>query len=100
MKLVHVEDGKLIADGNYFATDIVEADVAYRILLSEEESLKLKENYIRRWTMGEIVTSVVESGLTINSLEEEAGIQWAFPKDSPKGVENNIPGLFTLIASK
>lgn len=99
-KLINVEENKLIANGNYFATGIVEVDVAYSTLLPEEKRIKLKKSKIRRWTLGEIVTLVAKSGLTINSLEEEAGITWAFPSKAPKEMENNIPGLYTLIASK
>jgi hypothetical protein len=33
-------------------------------------------------------------------LKEESGIRWAFPPDAPEGIENRLPGLFTIIAKK
>ncbi len=99
-KLVNVEDNNMIASGDYFQNDLIEVDVAYHNLLTESERLELKKNKIRRWTIGDIVTWISKSGLNINSLEEEEGIRWAFPSNSPEGVQNRIPGLYTLIASK
>ncbi|MBS4174378.1 class I SAM-dependent methyltransferase [Bacillus sp. FJAT-49736] len=86
--------------GNYFNQEIEEGEVAYSILLSEEERQALEKTLLRRWTLGEIVTAIVQSGLQINSLEEEKGVRWAFPEEAPKGIEERIPGLFTLIARK
>jgi len=99
-KLINVEENKMIANGNYFDTELVDVDVAYSVLLTEKERANLTKNKIRRWTLGEIVTSIVKADLTIEILEEESGIRWAFPYDSPKGIEMKIPGLFTIIANK
>ncbi|WP_391203439.1 class I SAM-dependent methyltransferase [Psychrobacillus sp. L4] len=99
-KLVHVEGNKMIANGDYFSKEVVEENVAYSILLPEEESAALSKVNIRRWTLGEIVTAISNSGLHINYLDEEAGVKWAFPANSPERVENNMPGLYTLIALK
>lgn len=99
-KLVNLEGNKMIANGDYFKTELVDVDVAYSILLSEKESSKLPKNKIRRWTLGEIVTSIAKADLNIEILEEESGIRWAFPYNSPEGIEQKIPGLFTLIANK
>ena len=60
----------------------------------------MKKVTIRRWTLGEIVTAISNAGFRINYLEEEAGVRWAFPADSPEGIENKMPGLYTLIATK
>lgn len=99
-KLVTVEKEGMIANGNYFSEEVSEEEVAYSILLPEEDRALLNRVNIRRWTLGEIVTSVSRAGLIISYLEEEAGVRWAFPADSPKDVENKIPGLYTLIATK
>ncbi|MFF2755286.1 class I SAM-dependent methyltransferase [Psychrobacillus sp. NPDC058041] len=99
-KLVQVEGNKMIANGNYFSEEVVEEDVAYSILLSEEERTTLSKVNIRRWTLGEIVTAISSIGLTISLLEEEAGVKWAFPSNSPEGIEEKMPGLYTLIATK
>ncbi|MEI4770425.1 class I SAM-dependent methyltransferase [Psychrobacillus sp. FJAT-51614] len=99
-KLVHIKEGEMIANGNYFSKEVVEEDVAYSILLTEEERTSLKKVNIRRWTLGEIVTSMSKAGLNISYLEEEPGVRWAFPSGSPEGIENKMPGLYTLIATK
>ncbi|PEA53683.1 SAM-dependent methyltransferase [Bacillus pseudomycoides] len=97
-KLLQVEDNKVIASGDYFQKDVIEVDVAYSILLSEAERNSLPKNMIRRWTLGEIVTSIAQAGLHIKELTEECGAKqkWVFP--ALKGIEDRIPGLYTLIA--
>jgi SAM-dependent methyltransferase len=97
-KLLSVESKQVAADGDYFDDCFKEVEVAYSFLLSEDERVKLKKNTIRRWTLGEVVSAVIRAGLTLESLEEEAGIRWAFPQDSPEGIEDRIPGLFTILA--
>ena len=99
-KLLHVEENKVIADGNYFETDVVDVDVAYSILLSDKEKANLPQNTIRKWTLGEIVTSIAATGLHINMLQEESGVSWAYPKNFPKDMEEKVPGLFTIAAYK
>lgn len=99
-KLLSVSDRQLIANGDYFDTSLMDVNVAYGDLLAKNEQDSLKKNKIRKWTLGEVVTSMVEAELTIRSLEEEAGIRWAFPKESPENIEDHIPGLFTIIARK
>ncbi|SES18470.1 bifunctional 2-polyprenyl-6-hydroxyphenol methylase/3-demethylubiquinol 3-O-methyltransferase UbiG [Psychrobacillus sp. OK032] len=99
-KLLNVEAGKLTANGDYFSKEVIEEDIAYSFLLSEEEQVNLKKVNIRRWSLGEIVTAISNAGFRINYLEEEAGVRWAFPAGSPKGIESSVPGVYTLIAKK
>lgn len=99
-KLLNVKGDEMIANGNYFSKDVIEEDVAYHILLSEEKRASLKKVNIRRWTLGEIVTAISNAGFRITYLEEEAGVRWALPVNSPEGMENKVPGLYTLIAKK
>jgi SAM-dependent methyltransferase len=99
-KLISVENNQVAADGDYFDDGLKEVDVAYSFLLPEDERVKLKKNTIRRWTLGEVVSAVIRAGLSLESLEEEAGIRWAFPQESPGGIENRIPGLFTILANR
>lgn len=99
-KLMRLENNNLVANGNYFDEELQEVEAAFSKLLSDKERESLVKNIIRRWTLGEIVTKLVGTGLTIECLEEEAGIRWAFPENSPDGIENKIPGLFTILASK
>lgn len=83
-KLLKEVDGQYIASGNYFEQDVV------------GEEMKL-----RRWILGEVITSIVNAGLTIKALHEESGeIQrWIF-KDLPEGIEDRIPGIYAVIATK
>jgi hypothetical protein len=97
-KLVNLEGNQMVANGNYFETQLVDEEVAYSILLAENERVNLNKVKIRRWTLGEIVTSIVDSGLSIKSLEEEAGARWVLPSESPENIEYKIPSLYTLIA--
>ena len=99
-KLINIDDNKVVANGNYFDEEVKQVEVAYSLLLTEVEREKLKKNSIRRWGLGEIVTAIITAGLTMESLEEEAGIRWAFPENSPDHIEDNIPGLFTILAKK
>lgn len=99
-KLVQIENNEVVASGNYFHEDVIEVDVAYSMLLSEAERNSLPKNMIRRWTLGEIVTKIAQSGLRIEELTEECGPKqkWVFPPHAPNGIEDRIPGLYTLIA--
>ncbi|KPB06269.1 class I SAM-dependent methyltransferase [Bacillus sp. CHD6a] len=99
-KLINIVDNIVVANGNYFDQEVKQVEVAYSLLLTEAERKKLVKNSIRRWGLGEIVTSIITAGLTMESLEEEAGIRWAFPENSPDDIKENIPGLFTILAKK
>ncbi|MCA1054129.1 class I SAM-dependent methyltransferase [Rossellomorea aquimaris] len=99
-KLLSVEDDSMVAKGNYFDEGMKEVDVAYSILLPEGEREALTKNRIRRWTLGEIITSIAKAGLKVESLEEEAGIKWAFPPHAADKIEERIPGLYTILAEK
>ncbi|WP_082197408.1 class I SAM-dependent methyltransferase [Rossellomorea vietnamensis] len=99
-KLLTLEGSKMVAAGDYFDSGEKEVDVAFRKLLKTDPLHPSAKNRIRRWTLGDIITAVGTTGFTITQLEEEAGIRWAFPAKSPIGIEDNIPGLFTIIAEK
>ncbi|MCR8847447.1 methyltransferase domain-containing protein [Rossellomorea sp. SC111] len=99
-KLLSVEGTKMVAAGDYFGNCEIEVDVAFWKLLKSDLLHPSTKNRIRRWTLGDIITAIGITGLTITQLEEEAGIRWAFPANAPLGIENNIPGLFTIIAEK
>ena len=83
-KLLKAVDGQYIASGNYFEQEVIGDDMK-----------------LRRWTLGEVITSIVNAKLTINALYEESGeIQrWIF-KDFPKGTEDRIPGIYAVTATK
>lgn len=98
----HPFSTKFVQNGNYFAGDIAEVDVAYSILLPEKERTSLPKNKIRRWTLGEIITEIAKANLHIKELTEEHGshLRWAFPPSSPEGIEQKVPALYTLLAKK
>jgi len=99
-KIINVNKGQLSANGNYFDKGLMDVDVAYSSLINEKDRSSLKKIKIRKWNMGEVVTSIAKTGLHITSLEEEEGNRWVFPKESPKEIENRMPGLYTLTAKK
>ena len=99
-KLLLADEGKMVAKGNYFENNIVEVEVAFWRLLEMNEQQKWTKNMIRRWTLGEIVTSLADAGMHIKRLDEESGIKWAFPANAPEAIEDKVPGLFTIISEK
>ncbi|MGM9987258.1 MAG: class I SAM-dependent methyltransferase [Bacillaceae bacterium] len=99
-KSLQVDGDKMIATGNYFEKELVEENVAYSSLLHEEERVSLEKVKLKKWTLGEIITAISQADLRISRLEEECGVRWAFPSHSPAGMEDKIPGLYTLIAYK
>lgn len=77
--------------GDYFDKSIEKVEVAYGKHL---DSMEIKQFvYIRKWTLGEIVTSMAEEGLIIRSLKEE-------PNQSSEVFDRGIPKTFTLIAGR
>ena len=76
--------------GDYFDTSLEEKDVSYHKYSENDEPKKV---FLRRWTLGEIVTSVATSGLVIKSLEEE-------PNLSSEVFDKGIPKTFTIVAEK
>ena len=79
---------------------MIEDDVAYSILLTEAQKESLPKTTIRRWTLGEIITTLAEEHFKIEKLIEEQGShqKWVFPSTAPEGIEEQIPGLYTIIA--
>ncbi|MES0885304.1 SAM-dependent methyltransferase [Roseibium sp. SCP14] len=68
---------------HYFHADLIEADVPNPV--KDGESLGTCS--YRFWTMGEIVTAVVNAGFTIER-----------PDEHPDWLDPTIPGSFTLVA--
>jgi len=71
------------ADGDYFRTELIEADVPD----PTGDGRRLGECAYRMWTLGEIVTAAVSAGFVLERLEEH-----------PDWDEPRIPGTFTLAA--
>lgn len=100
--LLQWEDGRMVASGHYFDNTPREGDVPYAFILSDEERKELSQVVTRGWTMGQIVTAIADAGLVIRLLHEESGpIQrWVFPPEAGEGIEDRIPGIYTLVADR
>ncbi len=68
---------------DYFCTDLIEADVPN----PNAAGARLGRCLYRFWTMGDIVTAVIQAGFTVARLDEHR--DWTDPA---------IPGSFTLVA--
>lgn len=79
--------------GDYFDTSLIETDVAFSKFLSEEIQSEMPRVTLRKWTLGEIVTAVAQSGLFIKQLEEEGNL-------SSEVFDKGIPKTFTIVAEK
>ncbi|MBC2580359.1 bifunctional 2-polyprenyl-6-hydroxyphenol methylase/3-demethylubiquinol 3-O-methyltransferase UbiG [Clostridium sp. DJ247] len=96
-KLITSKGKKHKVTGDYFSKDIEETEVAYMKFvpgfenLTDEEKSSFQKAYLRKWTMGEIITSIANNSLYIKTLEETEG-----PKPEDKG----IPKLFTIVSEK
>ncbi|MBC8061799.1 MAG: class I SAM-dependent methyltransferase [Clostridiaceae bacterium] len=96
-KLITSRGKKHKVTGDYFDNSVEEVDVAYMKFVPGIDELTTQEKqgfykaYHRKWTLGEIITSVANSDLRILRLDEA---------ESPKPDDKGIPKLYTLIASK
>lgn len=76
-------------DGDYFDVSLEEQEASFA-KYAEGETAKV---LLRKWNLGEIVTAVAQSGLTISRLNEEQNL-------SGDSFDKGIPKTFTLIAHK
>ncbi len=76
--------------GDYFSEALVAQTVAFDKYLDEGAHETV---YLRKWTLGEIVTQAVEAGLVIKGLYEH-------PNQSSETFDAGIPKTFTLLLSK
>ncbi|MDB5053899.1 MAG: Methyltransferase domain protein [Bacilli bacterium] len=79
--------------GDYFDTSIEEVEVPYHKFLPEQQRNDLLKTRLRKWTLGEVVTSVAAAGLFVEILKEE-------PNKSSEDYDKGIPKTFTLIAKQ
>jgi 2-polyprenyl-3-methyl-5-hydroxy-6-metoxy-1,4-benzoquinol methylase len=90
-KLIHSKGKKHKVDGNYFEQAIHKTPVATSKYMNENEFATPQYVNQRRWTLGEIVTSVASVGLYIKKLDESP---------NEKKDDEGLPKLFTLVAEK
>lgn len=90
-KLITSSGKKHKVTGNYFDPTIEENQVAFSKHLDSEQKQELMTVLQRKWTLGEVVTSVAQSGLIVEILEEEP---------NHKAHDIGLPKTYTLIARK
>lgn len=74
---------------DYFSTKIMECEMAHAKFYDDEKRKKFPKCHIRRYTLSEIINSVINSGFVIKSFEEH-----------PAWTNTKLPGEFTLLADK
>ena len=80
-------------DGDYFDTALEEKEVSFAKYLPEGIINGTRKVYWRRWTLGEVVTAIAQSGFTIKLLQEESNL-------SSDVFDKGIPKTYTIVADK
>ncbi|MCJ8013571.1 class I SAM-dependent methyltransferase [Paenibacillus sp. KQZ6P-2] len=76
-------------NANYFNSNFVEEDIAFADFLSEKDRKSLPKVLLKKWTIGEILSTLAEKNMFLRKFEEE-----------PHHINNNIPAFYTIIADK
>lgn len=74
---------------SYFSTDIFEGKMAHARFFEEEIRKQMPKCLYRKYTISEIINSVINSGFTLERFDEH-----------PAWTNDNIPGEFTIVATK
>jgi SAM-dependent methyltransferase len=74
---------------DYFSTEIIECEMAHAKFYDDEKRKSFPKCHLRRYTLSEIINSVINSGFIIKSFDEY-----------PAWINKKLPGEFTLIADK
>ena len=90
-KLISSKGKKHKVVGNYFDKSITVTDVAFSKHLPNDKQHSPQQVYLRKWTLGEIVTAIAQAGLSIRRLDEEP---------NSKIDDIGLPKTFTLVAEK
>lgn len=90
-KLITSKGKKHKVTGNYFDKTMEVRNVAFSKHLDPMKKQEVTNVYLRKWTLGEIVTSVASTGLFIKVLEEDPNTKIA---------DIGLPKTFTLVAEK
>ncbi|PJN89189.1 SAM-dependent methyltransferase [Bacillus sp. mrc49] len=90
-KLITSNGKKHKVAGNYFAPEIENNEVAFSKHMPDEEKGGLSKVVQRKWTIGELITAIGQSGLVIKVLEEEP---------NHKIHDIGIPKTYTLVAER
>ena len=80
--------------GDYFDTTLEEKDVSFsKYLEGEDKSVESQRVYLRKWTLGEIITAIASQNLCVKLLEE-------LPNLSSEVFDKGIPKTFVVVAEK
>ncbi|MBA2682047.1 MAG: methyltransferase domain-containing protein [Ktedonobacteraceae bacterium] len=90
-KLISSKGKKHKITGNYFDKSLIVTDVAFSKHLPTDQQDISRQVYLRRWTLGEVVTAIAQAGLVIRRLDEEP---------NSKIDDIGLPKTFTLVAEK
>lgn len=90
-KLITSTGKKHKVTGNYFEPELTYQNVAFSKHLPDGVQEELIQTVHRKWTIGELVTSVAASGLRMETLEEEP---------NHKLHDIGLPKTYTLVAVK
>jgi 2-polyprenyl-3-methyl-5-hydroxy-6-metoxy-1,4-benzoquinol methylase len=74
---------------NYFSRDIFEGEMAHARFFGEEIRKQMPKCLYRKYTVGEIINSVIKNGFLLRSFDEH-----------PSWTNKSVPGEFTLVATK
>ncbi|MBM6616850.1 class I SAM-dependent methyltransferase [Bacillus sp. RD4P76] len=90
-KLITSSGKKHKVTGNYFTPNFEEQRVAFSKHMGDEAEGSLGKVLQRKWTIGEVVTSIANEGLVIRVLEEEP---------NHKNHDIGLPKTYTIVAEK
>lgn len=74
---------------NYFDSNLVEEKISFTDFLPKEDRIDLPKVLLRKWTMGEIVSTLANKNIFVRKLEEE-----------PHHINSSVPAYYTMIADK
>jgi 2-polyprenyl-3-methyl-5-hydroxy-6-metoxy-1,4-benzoquinol methylase len=74
---------------SYFSTEIIECEMAHAKFYDDEKRKKFPRCSLRRYTLSEIINSVINKGFIIRKFDEH-----------PAWYNKDLPGDFTILADK
>lgn len=74
---------------NYFSTEVFEGEMAHARFYDDDIRRQMPKCSYRKYTVSEIINSVISSGFTLRSFDEH-----------PAWENEKLPGEFTIVANK
>lgn len=74
---------------NYFFSEVFEGEMAHARFFEEEIREKMPKCSYRKYTVSEIINSVINSGFNLRRFDEH-----------PAWTNEKVPGEFTIVASR